>query len=46
MACCSDAVNQNFEDVFLSNLDLATSQFSNAGIIALIESINPIDMPS
>lgn len=45
MAGCSDALNQNCEDVFLSNLDLATSRFSSAGIIALIEPINPIDMP-
>ena len=45
MAGCSDGLNQNCEDVFLSNLDIATSRFSNAGITALIEPINPIDMP-
>ena len=45
MAGCSDALKQNCEDVFLSNLDLATSRFSNVGITALIEPINPFDMP-
>ena len=46
MEGCSDELKQNCEDVFLSNLHLATSRFSNAGIIALIEPINPIDMPT
>ena len=45
MAGSSDALKQNCEDVFLSNLDLATSRFFNARLIALIEPMNPIDMP-
>ena len=45
MAGCSDALNQSCENVFLSKLDLATSRFSIAGITALIELINPTDMP-
>ena len=46
MAGCTAALSQNCEDVFLSNLDLAANRLGNAGIIASIEPINPIDMPS
>ena len=45
MTGCSDALSKNCEDVFLSNLERAASRFANAGITALIEPINPIDMP-
>ena len=38
-------IELNCENVVLSNLDLATSGFSNAGITALIKPINPTYMP-
>ena len=45
MAGCANADGQRCKDVFLSNIDFAAKRCLNAGITALIEPINPIDMP-
>lgn len=45
MAGCADADDPAHWDTYLRNLEIAASRFLDAGIVALIEPINPIDMP-
>ena len=45
MAGCADADDPANLDVYLGNLQRAAARFEDAGITALIEPINPSDMP-
>ena len=45
MAGCADAESTASRDTYLSNLAFAAKRFADEGITALIEPINPIDMP-
>lgn len=45
MSGCAEADNPACHDVYLANITYAATRLRNAGITALIEPINPFDMP-